>query len=300
MKLRRSLVLMVLLIASLFLVACNNTAYENSDNIIEAEALKDIYKNEGVVVIDARGQEAYDEGHIIGAVCLPPSELVVDKPVSNLVAPKAKIERKLGGVGISNDTEVYIYDDNGGVNASRIWWTMKLYGHDKVKVVNGGFEAILKEQFDGTKKATNPVAVAYVAQEADANMMVDFETIKSFSEDDASTVKIIDVRSIAEFEKGSIPGSILYPHTNNLYKDGTFMSSRDTFLFYNDKGFEKDDTLILYCKSSFRATQTLLVLEEAGFENVKIYDGAWLEWEANGGASGTPATNAPITQQDGS
>ncbi len=70
----------------------------------------------------------------------------------------------------------------------------------------------------------------------------------------------------------------MYPHTKNLYSDGTFKSARDTYLDYNDLGISKTEPVILYCKSSYRATQTLLLMEEAGYENVKVYDGAWLEW----------------------
>ncbi|MBN2794620.1 MAG: sulfurtransferase [Clostridia bacterium] len=300
MKFRKSRVLLLVLLLILTLVGCSNTSYDNSENIIEAEALKDIYKNEDVVVIDARGQEAYDAGHVVGAICLAPADLVVDKPVASTVAPQAKVERVLGDAGISNATKVYIYDDNSGVSASRIWWTMKLYGHNDVKVVNGGFNALAEAKFEGTKNATVLEPVTYTASEADASMIADFELVKSITEDPDSKVKIVDVRSVAEYDQGNIPGAILYPHTNNLYKDGTFMSSRDITLFYMEKDIKKEDTLILYCKSSFRATQTMLLLREAGFENVKVYDGAWLEWEANGGASDTPATDAPITKQDGS
>ena len=78
------------------------------------------------------------------------------------------------------------------------------------------------------------------------------------------------------------------------------MSPRDTYLFYSDKGFKREDEIILYCRSSFRATQTLALLEEAGYKNVKIYDGAWLEWESKGGSTETKEEDAPITEQDGS
>lgn len=299
MKFRKSYALIILIIASLLLVACNNTAYDSSDNIIEAKALKEIYTNEGVVLIDARGDEAYAEAHVKGAICLDPSALTVDKPVVATVAPKAKVERVLGAAGIDNTSEIYIYDDNS-FSAARIWWTLKLYGHENVKVVNGGFDALSKAKFPGSKEAAELVKTEYVAKELDESFMVDFEAVKAITEDEATKVKLIDVRSIAEYNLGNIPGSILYPHTNNLYTDGTYMSARDTKLFYQDKDINTNDEIVLYCKSSFRAAQTFLVLSEAGYTNVKIYDGAWLEWEANGGLSDAPAQNAPVTSQDGS
>jgi len=299
MKIKR-LSLVLILVLALGLMACNDTTFVDAKHVIEAEAVSDVYLDGSVILVDARGEEAYAEAHVKGAICLSPTELLVDKPVPKTVAPKAKVERVLSEKGIKNDSTVYIYDDNGGVSAFRVWWTMKLYGHEDVKVINGGFDALVKAKFEGETKATELPKSDYIAKEADESLMIDFEAVKAITEDEASEVKIIDVRSAAEYDAGNIPGSILYPHSNNLYKDGTFMSARDMYLFYKEKGFERTDEIVLYCKSSFRATQTLALLEEAGYENVKVYDGAWIEWEAMGGESNTADDKAPVTTQDGS
>ncbi len=298
MKFKKLSILLVLLMV-ISLMACNDTTFEDSMNIAEVEEVAEVYLDDNTIIIDARGEEAYNEMHLKGAVCLDPAELLVDKPVPATVAPKAKVQRVLSAKGISNDSVVYIYDDNGGVNAFRIWWTMKLYGHENVKVINGGFSKIGKIG-KGADEATELVKTEYVASEANQDLIIGFEALQLITEDEATTVKIIDVRSPAEYDAGNIPGSILYPHSKNLYKDGTFMSARDMYLFYLDKGFEREDDIVLYCKSSFRATQTMALLEEAGFENLRIYDGAWLEWQANGGASDSPEDKAPVTTQDGS
>jgi thiosulfate/3-mercaptopyruvate sulfurtransferase len=78
------------------------------------------------------------------------------------------------------------------------------------------------------------------------------------------------------------------------------MSSRDIGLFYKDLGLEKDETIILYCKTSFRATQTAALLQEAGYKNVKVYDGAWLEWESKVGVQTPTEGTAPVNESDGS
>jgi thiosulfate/3-mercaptopyruvate sulfurtransferase len=282
------------------LMACNDTTFEDSMNVAEVDEIAGVYLDGSIIVVDARGEDAYNEIHLKGAICIDPAELLVDKPVPATVAPKAKVQRVLSAKGISNDSVVYIYDDNGGVNAFRIWWTMKLYGHENVKVINGGFAAIGKAKLNGTDSATELTPSDYVAEEVNQDLIIDFEALQLITEDEEATVKIIDVRSPAEYDAGNIPGSFLYPHSKNLYKDGTFLSARDMYLFYLDKGFEREDDIVLYCKSSFRATQTMALLEEAGFENLRVYDGAWLEWEANGGASDSPEDKAPVTTQDGS
>jgi thiosulfate/3-mercaptopyruvate sulfurtransferase len=308
LKSRKILSIMtLLLVASLLFVGCNDTSYTGTMNIVDSPKVGEMFNQDNVIIVDARGQEAYDKGHLEGAICLSPSDLVVDKPVKASIAPKAKVERVLSALGISNADTLYIYDDNGGVSAGRVWWTLKVYGHENAMIINGGATELvaLANQSDAdalklTKATPEMVATEYVAKEANMDMIADYDMVKAVSEDEMSDVKLIDVRSIAEYEAGNIPGAILYPHTNNLYNDGTFKSARDTYLFYKDKGIERDDELILYCKSSFRATQALAVLQEAGYENVKIYDGAWLEWSSMDGPTESQIEKAPITVQDGS
>jgi len=295
-----------LLVFSLFIMltlsACGiDTTYPGTMNVVEASKVGEEYlSSPKVIVIDARGQEAYEKGHLRGSIQLSPAELVVETPVPNTLAAKDQVEKILSDKGISNDSVVYIYDENGGVNAGRVWWTLKVYGHENVMIVNGGASALVNEGLVITKDVLATTKSKYVAKEADQSMMVTFEEVKAQAESPAENVKILDVRSVAEYEAGFIPGAILYPHTKNLYKDGTFMSSRDIGLFYKDLGLEKDETIILYCKTSFRATQTAALLQEAGYENVKVYDGAWLEWESKMGVQ-TPTENmTPVNESDGS
>lgn len=296
-----SIITLFILVSSLLIGCVNDTSYSGEQNIVEATTIADVYLNDDKsIIIDARSEEAYNNGHLKNAINLSPSELVVDKPVPATLAPKAKVERVLSALGITNDTMLYIYDDNNGVSAGRIWWTLRVYGHENVMIVNGGANSLVNLGLELTKDKTVLEKSDYQAREANAAMMIDYDTLASIVEDENSKVKIIDVRSIAEYEAGNIPESVLYPHSNNLYKDGTFMSSRDISLFYSDKGFSKGDEIVLYCKSSFRATQAVALLEEAGFTNLKVYDGAWLEWESMGGPSASQTEKAPITVQDGS
>lgn len=295
-----------LLVFSLFIMltlsACAiDTTYPGTMNVVEASKVGEEYlSSPKVIVIDARGQEAYEKGHLRGAVQLSPAELVVETPVPNTLAAKDQVEKVLSGKGISNDSIVYIYDENDGVNAGRVWWTLKVYGHESVMIVNGGASALVNEGLEITKDVPATTKSKYVAKEADPSMMATFEEVKAQAESPAENIKILDVRSVAEYEAGFIPGALLYPHTKNLYKDGTFMSSRDIGLFYKDLGLEKDDTIILYCKTSFRATQTAALLQEAGYKTIKVYDGAWLEWESKVGAQTPTEDTTPVNESDGS
>ena len=270
-----SVVLMLSLLVSLS--ACNKTDYTDSERVIEASALGKVMSDSNVVVIDARSKEDYDKGHLEGAMHLPPSKLTVSEPISGLIAQKEQVEEVLGTNGIANDTEVIVYDNAGGVYAGRVWWVLKAYGHENVKVVNNGEVAIFNAGLSLTLDVPSTEVTVYTAKELDTDMIASLEDVAAIAD---GSVKgcIIDVRSQAEYDEGAIPSAVLYPHTKNLYTDGTFRSARDIYLDYNDLGLSKEEPIILYCKSSFRATQTLLLMEEAGYNNVKVYDGAWLEW----------------------
>ncbi len=283
------------------LTACSvDTTYKGTKNIVEASQVgKDYLAGGKVIVIDAREPEAYAKGHLKGAVSLTPTELSVGTPVPGLLAPKSQIESVLSSKGISNDSIIYVYDDNGGVYSGRVWWVLKVYGHENVMIVNGGSKALVNEKLELSADAAILPATTYTAKDADTSMIATFEDVKSLTETPVDGTVIVDVRSQAEYDAGYIPTAVLYPHTKNLYSDGTFMSSRDLGLFYKDAGITKDENIILYCKTSFRATQTAALLQEAGYTNIKVYDGAWVEWEQKGTVAG-PDTSAPVGPSDGS
>ncbi|GAU78272.1 sulfurtransferase [Fusibacter sp. 3D3] len=291
----------VLLILTLLLTTSGctpDTAYSGTLNVVEASQVGTVYTdNPEVIVIDARGEEAYAKGHLKGAIDLAPSELVDEK---SMLIDQVLFEKVVGAKGISSEKTIYIYDDNDGVNSSRILWSFRVYGHENIMVVNGGASALVKAGLEITKEKPSLEAAVYTVKEANPSLMASYDEMKLQVEQPSDTVKIVDVRSIAEYQAGYIKGAILYPHTKNLYSDGSFMSSRDIKLFYQDLGLKKEDTILLYCKSSFRATQTFVLLEEAGFTNVKVYDGAWLEWSSKTDVTVPAEEKAPITQQDGS
>ncbi|MBM7562100.1 sulfurtransferase [Fusibacter tunisiensis] len=294
------LVLSLILVAALTSCAVDTT-YPGTMNVVEASKVVEEYMtNSSVVLVDARGQEAYDKGHAKGAVMLSPTELVADGPVPMTLASKEQIETVLSAKGISDSDTIYIYDNNSGVSAGRIWWTLRVYGHENVMIVNGGESALVNADIELSTEPANRPETTYTAKAPKTEMIATYEEVLGYSENPAEDVVILDVRSIAEYEAGFIPGAILYPHTKNVYADGTFMSSRDLGLFYKEEGIEKEDLIIIYCKSSFRATQTAALLEEAGYENLKVYDGAWLEWESKTDVITVPSNDAPVGASDGS
>jgi len=292
---KQAVVLLLALVLLLATVACNQTAYTDSANIVEAADLATLMQDPQAVVIDARSADDYAKGHLQGAISLPPEKLSVSEPVPGLLAPAETIAAALGTAGISNASKVYIYDNNQGVYASRVWWVLKVFGHESAQVVNGGEAAILKSGLPLSAEMTTLAAATYTTKALDESLYASKDEVKA-AIDGSAPAFILDVRSTAEYEEGAIPTATLYPHTRNVYSDGTFKSARDIGLDYHDLGLKKDDAIIVYCKTSFRATQALLVLTEAGYTNVQVYDGAWVEWSASEAPAEKPVQTVPSIQ----
>lgn len=293
------LFLVAVLVMGAFAGCAAKATYENGTNIVEASEVAVLMEQGNVVVVDARTAEEYEKGHLVGAIHLDPAELTISEPVKAMIAPKEQVEKVLGAKGISETDTVLIYDNKGSVYAGRVWWTMKAYGHEDVRLINGGESAIVAAGLSLTAKVPTPAAKTYAAKELDADRYATKEEVEALIASEEENCIILDVRSAAEYSEGYVTSAVLYPHTKNYYADGTFKNMQAISLNYKDLGIEKDTLVVAYCKSSYRATVTAAMLEEAGFQKVKVYDGAWLEWSATGVVE-KPEPSAPITSQDAS
>lgn len=292
-----SILLVVLLAFGLFGCA-TQTTYDDAVNIVEASQVKALM-DKGAIVIDARGEEAYAKGHLDGAICLAPSALTAKGDLAGIVADQAQVKAALSAAGVNADDTVLVYDAKGGVYSGRIWWVLKYYGHSDVRIINGGASALEKAALTMSADTPKIVESDYTISKVEDGIYADIDDVNEAIEG-ISGAKIIDVRSAAEYAEGFIPTAVNIAHTKNLYTDGTFKSKNAIELDYQDAGFNKDDAIILYCKTSFRATQTAALLQEAGYSNVKLYDGAWVEWESLNDTTITPEQDVAPTQQDAS
>lgn len=283
-KLKRALVLGLVLCLMLAMTACNPYTYAESDQIIlDAADLAGYIGKEGVVIIDMQDEEGYAGGHVPGAVNLQMSSVTVNLPVDNMLAPMSKIATAIGEAGIDNGTQVVIYDEGKMLKSSRLWWTLLVAGHDNVKVVNGGFTAIEKAGVELTTERPTPAAKTFTPNDRTAEYVAAMKDIKAQVEDPQPGVVLLDTRSDAEYlEAGKIPGSIMYDYTNNFYSDGTLIDRQAARINYLEQGVTPDEEVIMYCQTSMRAAVTFLRLYDAGYRNMKIYDGAYMEWSASG------------------
>ncbi|MGB6035618.1 MAG: sulfurtransferase [Cryomorphaceae bacterium] len=263
--------------------------------LIETAELNPLLGSPGIVVINAGApsREAYAKKHIEGAIYVDLNEDLSDikedaADGGRHPLPAAKAFGKtLGGLGITPDSHVVIYDDKGGINAAaRFWWMLRSVGHEKAQVLDGGLQAAEREGL--------PINDAKVNVEATkAYPVTDWQwPTSTIDEVERASVTrqsvIIDVREAYRYKgesepidlvAGHIPGAVNIPLQENLDENGLFLSPLSLRKKYGAILDEYDATI--HCGSGVTACQTILALASAGFKVPKLYVGSWSEWSRN-------------------
>lgn len=271
-----------LAVLTALITGCSSHTYVQGESLlVSASDLSGYAGQSGVVIVDTRSAEEYAAGHVSGAVNIPTSDIVINVPVKNMLTSRKKIEKVMGSNGISNDTLILAYDANK-MGASRLLWTMFMYGHQKVKVIDGGFDAIQNAGMTMTADVPATVEAVFTAGEPTADWLADMEEVRNQAETPDSHVVLLDVRSMEEYaEVGKVPTSVIIPYETNFFTDGTFKTTQITRINYLEEKIYPEDEIIIYCQTSMRATPVFVQLYEAGYRNIRIYDGAYLEWSSN-------------------
>lgn len=271
-----------LAVLTALVTGCSSHTYVQGESLIVPTAEVSGYAGQsGVVIVDTRSAEEYAAGHVRGAVNIPTGDIVINVPVKNMLTSKKKIEKVMGSNGISNETLVLAYDGNK-MGASRLLWTLFMYGHQKVKVIDGGFEGIQNAGIELTTDVPTPAEAVFTAGEPSANWSVTMEDVRNQVNNPDSHTVLLDVRSMEEYaEVGKVPTSIMVPYETNFFTDGTFKTTQITRINYLEEKIYPEDEIIIYCQTSMRAAPVFVQLYEAGYRNIRIYDGAYLEWSSN-------------------
>jgi len=273
----------------------------NIPPIIESAELLKLYKSENLVLVDARsGKNAkanYQEKHLDGALFVDLENQLAEikeDPSKGGRHPLPKIEnfaRTLSNLGISEKSHVVIYDDKNGSNAAaRFWWMLKAVGHEKVQVLNGGFQAAEKINFPTSSKTEIINKTASYKVDNWKLPTATIDEVETVSEDKNHIV--IDVRETSRYNgetepidltAGHIPGAINIPFTENLDENGLFLSPTELKEKYS-KIFQnvKPENIIIHCGSGVTACHSLLAIAYAKLEIPKLYVGSWSEWSRNG------------------
>ena len=276
----RSVVIFLLII--LILSGCGvRTAGEKETEIISAKEAIALINGDNIILVDARSSMDYKKGHLGNAVNISRADIIVNTPYPNMLCSPEQLEIVMKGKGISNTSTVVIYDSNKNMDSARLWWTLKIYGHDNVKVVSGGMDALVKSGIAVSTAVPKTSTGVFKVSKIRSEMLILKKEIKNqINTPDMNTV-IIDTRSLEEYNEGTIPGSILLDYIGNNFADQTYKPASQIQIRYLEEDIDYNDTIIMFCKTSIRGAQTYLALYNAGYRNLKLYDGAWVEWSAS-------------------
>jgi thiosulfate/3-mercaptopyruvate sulfurtransferase len=261
--------------------------------LVSTDWLAEHLNDDNVVVAEVdENPDLYDESHVPGAVKLHWRDDLQD-PVERDVVDKATFERLMGERGIANDSTVVVYGDKNNWFAAYAYWYLKIYGHQDVRVLDGGRQKWIDEDRELTTDAPQVSPKTYSAQERD-------ETIRTYRDAvlanlGADGIVLVDVRSPQEYagelmappgyeqegasRTGHIPSAQSIPWAQAVRDDGTFKSADELRELYEGKGVTADKAVTAYCRIGERSAHTWFVLRELlGYKDVKNYDGSWTEW----------------------
>jgi thiosulfate/3-mercaptopyruvate sulfurtransferase len=267
--------------------------YAHPETLVETEWVADHLHDQSIRLVEVDvDTTAYETGHIPGAIGWN-WRTDTQQRVRRDIPDQAAFEELLGRSGISNDTTVIVYGDNNNWFATYAFWLLKLYGHEDVRVMNGGRKKWLDEDRPLTTVVPAIERTTYKANHPNQKLRARREQVlESLGREGRA---LVDVRSPMEFSGellapenlpqegaqrgGHIPGAANIPWGMAVREDGTFKSVDELRELYGAQGVTPDKAVIAYCRIGERSSHTWYVLTNLlGYADVSNYDGSWTEW----------------------
>lgn len=266
------------------------TDYAHPDVLIDTQWLVEHLNDSNLRVVEVEvSPDPYRDAHIPGAVFW---NIFTDllQPDLQINLDPAAIAKLLSRSGVTNETTVIAYGSYPGTGAW-IFWLLNLFGHQKVRVLNGGHQNWLANGYPVATALSTYAPTQYRANPLDTQLRVLYEEVHAAL--DRPEQLLLDVRTIQEYRgeqflmkppegmerAGHIPGSIHIEHLLTLNADGTFKSFDQLQALYHSKGVTADKEVFPYCAIGGRSGYTWFVLKYLlGYPHVRNYDGSWNEW----------------------
>ncbi|HEX9097616.1 MAG TPA: sulfurtransferase [Candidatus Dormibacteraeota bacterium] len=269
------------------------TDYAHPEVLVDTQWVADHLNDPKVKLVEVDvDTSAYDSGHINGAIGLDWRKDLQARPIRDLLS-KDKLEELLSSKGVGNADTLLVYGDNNNWFAAWFVWNLKYYGHQDVRLINGGRKKWQDEGRELVTDSPSPKPATYKAGQPDKSIRaLRDEVLADLGKDG---VALVDVRSPKEYSGellapenlpqegaqrgGHIPGAANIPWGQAVREDGTFKSAVDLRELYGSKGVTADKAVIAYCRIGERSSHTWFVLHYLlGYPNVRNYDGSWTEW----------------------
>lgn len=268
-------------------------SYAHPEYLVETEWVASHLNDPNVRIIESDEDPLlYPIGHIPGAVQVDWFS-TLQHPLRRDFLTKEQFEEVASKLGITNDTTVVFYGDKSNWFACYALWLFQYFGHQNVRIMNGGRAKWEKENRPLVKDVPSYAATVYKAKEADKSIRAFRDDI--FKQIDAKK-PLVDVRSPKEYtgellhmpnypqegatRGGHIPGAVSIPWAQAVNEaDATFKSAEELRALYEGKSIKSDGEIIAYCRIGERSSLTWFVLKYLlGYPTVKNYDGSWTEW----------------------
>jgi len=265
--------------------------------LISADALQPLIGRDDVLIFDCRfdladtskGERLYAESHIVGAIYAH-----LDHHLSSPITPQsgrhpmpvtADLVNWLGRCGLTESSQVVVYDDVGGAMASRLWWLLKCLGHEAVALLDGGWQAWIEKSRAVNDALPSLTPVHYSAELKPDCVVTTDEVVNNLQ---AQQFALIDVRAGFRFRgemepidpvAGHIPLAWNIPLTDNLNADGRFKSSSELQALYAELLSDWPPQQQVYmCGSGVTACHSVLAISIATGQCPRVYAGSWSEW----------------------
>jgi thiosulfate/3-mercaptopyruvate sulfurtransferase len=263
--------------------------YAPSARLVTTEWVQAHLEDSTVLLIDLRPREEYDAGHIPGAAHLPAKETFQAddaRGVPGMLPGGAHIARALGSIGATPGTTLVLYDDEKSRWSARAIWALSVYKHADARLMDGAWKLWKVEGRPATDSVPTRSPTDYAFRgPPDTSIVATWSDVVA-SIDDPATV-VCDARSAAEYEgqsvraarSGHVPGSVLVEWSQAVGETGAFLPADDLRALYETAGVTSDHVTLALCQSGVRAAHTWFVLNDLlGYENVRMYDGSWVEY----------------------
>lgn len=255
--------------------------------LIEPDELETLRNNKNIVIIDLCKAKQYAQAHIPDAHFVNYVDIVkIEKPVMGLLPDNEIFSALISSLGITKNSLIVAYDDEGGGCAARFVWTLHVFGHETAVVLNGGLYSWANEGHQLSNIVPDKAENSHYNLKKTHHHTATRAYIQTHLDDD--NIVLLDARSKAEYngekkfaeKAGRIPGAIHYEWTDSMNKNNNLrrLPENEIQTRLDELGISKDKEVVCYCQSHHRSAYSWLVLKSLGYENVLGYPGSWSDW----------------------